>query len=212
MPPASDAFPKVEVASALTAAKATTMTRSPTTTMPSDISLMGPAAPVSLMIASVTVGDSAEKTTPMVSATTARCAQDISPMNPRRGLAASTPIEMTRTAARSAPRARGEDRDEASADPAEAQLAARRQGDETDGDAVDELQIAEHPLGDEVGDARPREEAAHEVARSAAACAGHRRACRSGGPRGGRSRTRAPRRSRRATSPAGGMTAPPRRA
>jgi len=49
----------------------------------------------------------------------------------------------------------GEDREEASADPTEAELSPGRQRDEADGDAVDELEIAEHPLGDEVRDARP---------------------------------------------------------
>ena len=85
----------MELASAFTAANATTMTRSPTTTMPRDVSLMGPAAPVSLMSASVTVGERAEKTTPIVNATTARCASGISPRKPMKGLAASTASEMS---------------------------------------------------------------------------------------------------------------------
>lgn len=69
-----------------------------------------------------------------------------------------------RDARKQSPGAGSGDGAEATADPAEAQLAAGRQRDEPDGDAVDELQVAEHPLGHQVGDAGTHEEAAHQVA------------------------------------------------
>ena len=156
--------PKAALASALTAAKAKTMARSARTTTPRIVSLIGPSAPVSSMSARVTVGESAARTMPIVSATTRAVG--------------GVHVGHEREEVREGEDGAGEEDDgdderhaadrkdgaEARAQATEVELAAGRERDEADGDVVDELEVAHHALGDEVEDARPGDEAAHEIA------------------------------------------------